>query len=237
MSNRFDAHAINYSQEIDKTLQGYGMQHDTFTAHKAWLINRIMCAEGRDERQMDLLDVGCGVGKIHAHLKDRFRSITGADVSAASLVVARETFPDIGYHHYDGEHLPFPDNSFDFTTAIGVFHHVPPALWQNAAKEMLRILRAGGLALVIEHNPYNPVTRRIVRTCPLDEGVVLLQPSQLRRLFAGAGGERITTRSILTMPPLRPWIMSLDMSFGRLPLGAQYFMLAQRAPRAGLDAV
>ncbi len=232
MSNCFDAHADTYSEDIDKTLRGYGVRHELFTAHKAWLIGRVTRAEGQDESRMDLLDVGCGVGKLHAYLKDRFRKIVGVDVSADSLKVARAMNSEVDYRDYDGLRLPFPDRSFDMAAAIAVFHHVPPAQWQLTANEMIRVLRPGGIAVVIEHNPYNPVTRRIVRTCPLDADAVLLRPGKIRQLFAGAGAERIRTRSIISLPPLNGWLRTIDTAFARLPFGAQYYMVARRSAEA-----
>lgn len=229
----FDRHATTYSEDIDQTLGKYGASHDFFTAHKAWLIGHLLEREGLNGAEMDLLDVGCGVGKIHAHLAPIFRSVTGTDVSPESLAVARATYPGLSYVAYDGERLPYDDRSFDLTMAICVFHHVPPAGWQGLADEMLRVLRPGGMSLVIEHNPFNPVTRRIVSTCPLDKDAVLLRPARLRALFDAAAGATVArTRSIVSVPPVSPLMKRVDAALGRLPFGAQYYLLARTDQRA-----
>ena len=224
----FDTHADAYSEEIDKSLNRFGTSHDFFTEHKAKLIAVELAAMGKAPGEMALLDVGCGVGKIHAPLKGQFRKISGVDLSAPSIKVARETYPENDYQAYEGGRLPFEDGAVDMTLAICVIHHVPPDLWQEFADEMIRVLRPGGVAMVIEHNPFNPVTRRIVNTCPLDEDAVLVTPKKLRALFRRAGAEEVKTRTVLSVPPKSDALMKLDRVLGHLPLGAQYVLTARK---------
>lgn len=222
----FDGVADRYSETIDESLGRFGASHDFFTRHKARLIARLLADRGRDPAGMDLLDVGCGIGQIHDLIGPTFRSVTGVDVSSASIEQAQARFPDHSYLAYDGGRLPFGGAAFDMTMAICVFHHVPPAQWQALAADMLRVLRPGGLALVIEHNPWNPVTRRIVNTCPIDRDAVLLTRGTTVDLFRHAGAAQVTARSVLSVPPKTDLLMTVDGWFGLLPLGAQYWCLA-----------
>jgi SAM-dependent methyltransferase len=222
----FDRHADGYSEAIDQELNSYGADHEFFTRHKARLIERLLATRGLDSAQMDLLDVGCGVGKIHAHLGPRFRSVFGVDISATSIAEASASFPEHSYAVYDGDRLPVADASADLCIAICVFHHVPPLQWESLAVEMLRALRPDGFALVIEHNPYNPVTRRIVNSCPMDKNAILLTRRQTAQLFEPHATD-VISRSILSVPPLNGFCMSVDSLFGCLPLGAQYYCLAK----------
>ena len=233
MSDIFDAHADSYSDDIEKVLGKYGAKHDWFMSHKSWLLRELLQRQGRTPGEIDLLDVGCGTSKIHSYLKNDFRAITGVDVSDNSLDVARKTHPEIEYKTYDGHRLPFGDSSFDLSMAICVFHHVPPEQWSELAGEMLRILRPDGLCLIIEHNPYNPVTQRIVSTCELDKDAVLLRPSKLRRIFKAVGASEIQTRSILTVPPIKSWLKRLDGTLGVFPFGAQYYLTAKKTSSGG----
>jgi ubiquinone/menaquinone biosynthesis C-methylase UbiE len=136
------------------------------------------------------------------------------------------------YATYDGEHLPYSDGSFDMAMAICVFHHVPPALWQQVATEMLRVVKPGGLVLIIEHNPYNPVTRYIVNSCSFDADAVLLSPRRMRALFTASNSENVTTRSILNIPPKSDRLRKLDLKLGVLPIGAQYYLMATKCHSA-----
>lgn len=228
MAEFFDKHAENYSDEIDESLGKFGTSHDFFTEHKSHLIKDILQKRGRSLAETDLLDFGCGVGKIHTYLDKKYKSIVGTDVSPASLDVARQTYPHLNYRLLEGSRLPFEDSRFDLAIAICVFHHIPPENWVECAAEMLRVLRPDGLVLIIEHNPYNPVTRHIVNTCPLDEEAILLKPAKLRSLFLQAGAGQATTRTILSVPPKNSMLRSLDYALGLMPFGAQYYMIAEK---------
>jgi ubiquinone/menaquinone biosynthesis C-methylase UbiE len=228
----FDQYADNYSAEIDKSLGAFGTEHDFFTQHKAWLIDRILVKSGRNPAKMSLLDVGCGVGKIHGTLKGLMQKVSGVDISAESIRIAKEDHVQCDYKTYDGQHLPYADGSFDMAMAICVFHHIPPAQWQQVAAEMLRVVKTNGLVLIIEHNPFNPVTRYIVNSCSFDADAVLLSPRRLRKLFAVPNAQDIATRSILNIPPKSESLRKLDMSLGILPIGAQYYLTATKCDPA-----
>ena len=228
MNEVFDTHAEDYSEEIDKSLNRYGANHDFFMQHKAWLIEDILRRFQFSISQMDLLDVGCGVGKLHAYIKGKFASVSGVDISSRSIEVARKVHSELNYHTYDGDRLPYEDGSMDMTLAAGVFHHVPVDQQSKLASEMLRVLKPGGISLVIEHNPYNPVTRRVVNNCPIDEGVILLTPAELRSLFENANGKEVHSRSILTIPPKTKLLKKIDGLLGYLPIGAQFYTVARK---------
>ena len=52
---------------------------------------------------------------------------------------------------------------------------------------MARVLRPGGIAAIFEHNPLNPLTRRVVSNCVFDEDAVLLRRRRARGLLRQAG--------------------------------------------------
>jgi len=174
--------------------------------------------------KLDVLDVGCGVGNYHALIGETVGSLSGCDLSAGCLDQARGRNPAVDYRHYDGGRLPFDDASFDAATTICVMHHVPPAQWPAFAAEMKRVLRPGGLAVVFEHNPLNPLTRRVVSNCEFDADAVLLRQGRTRDLLGGAGFRDIRSRAILSLPSVGPLSRRLDLMLGRLSLGAQYFV-------------
>jgi len=228
MPDVFDTHADNYSENIDQVLGKYGASHDFFTQHKAWLIEYLLHSNGLKMPEVKLLDVGCGVGKIHQYQSGKFAKIAGTDVSNPSLEVARTVNKNVDYQWYDGHRLPFDDGSFDLSVAICVFHHVPPQQWESLAAEMLRVLRRGGIGLIIEHNPFNPLTQRIVSTCDLDKDAILLRPSKLKHIFEMAGGENIKSRAILSIPPKTNLLKKIDLFLGKLHFGAQYYVISTK---------
>ena len=128
----------------------------------------------------------CSPGAYHSRLDGKFRELHGIDVSTRSVELARERHPLVTYATFDGGALPYRSSRFDMIFSICVMHHVPPVSWRLFVQELHRALKPGGLALVFEHNPYNPATQYVVRTCDLDKDAVLLRPATLRRLFEAA---------------------------------------------------
>ena len=225
-SAEFDAYAGSYDAAVNRSLAFMGVTVDYFTRVKAGYTADLIAQHFGPGIKPDLLDIGCGVGNYHALLAGAANRLAGCDVSVACLETAAARNPGIDYRHYAGDCLPFADASFDCATAICVMHHVAPDHWRGFATEMRRVLRPGGLALVFEHNPRNPLTQRVVSNCAFDADAVLLKQGTARDIFADAGFADAAWRSILSVPSMGPWSRRLDAMFSRLPLGAQYYVRA-----------
>ena len=227
----FDAYRDSYESDIDSALAFSGQEHDYFTKVKARYFNNILDKHFPNDTPLDVLDVGCGHGLIHPHLlnkdnlnKDNVRiKLTGIDVAASVIEVAQAQNTGVQYDTYDGHILPYADNSFDAAFTICVMHHVPPAQWEAFLKEIYRVLKPGGLFCVFEHNPLNPITRKIVNECPLDENAVLLRSGHLRKLINGVGFIQSSCKFILFTPFDHPVFHHFDRLMSWLPLGAQYY--------------
>jgi ubiquinone/menaquinone biosynthesis C-methylase UbiE len=102
-----------------------------------------------------ILDLACGHGRHSARLARSGFAVTGLDVSASSLELARETEPAAEYVQGDMRELPFEDASFDAAinlfTAFGYFED--EADDQRVLREVARVLRPGGLFLIDTINP------------------------------------------------------------------------------------
>lgn len=225
-ASEFDAYADSYGEAVNRSLAFLGMKVDYFTRVKANYLLDLLAEHFGDGKRVELLDIGCGVGSYHDLLIDRVGSIAGVDPSRDCLAQAEQRNPGARYSHYDGARLPFPDASFDAVFTICVMHHVPPAQWPAFAAEMKRVTRKGGLALVFEHNPLNPLTRRVVSNCDFDRNAVLLRQGQVRGLLERAGFTDIRSNTILSIPSSGRIGRAIDLLLGRLALGAQYFVRA-----------
>jgi SAM-dependent methyltransferase len=130
----------------------------------------------------------------------------------------------VTYRVYDGRRLPFPDGHFDVSFAACVLHHVPPPQWDGFVAELHRVTCWGGLVVLFEHNPANPLTRRAVRACPFDEDVVLLRPQWVTAACRRAGGRVLARRYTMFAPVDWRLVRRAERTIGRMPLGAQYMV-------------
>ena len=151
---------------------------------------------------MRLLDVGCGPGSITRGLAQRLApgEVVGLDLSRETLAAAREDaaargLTNLTYTEGSVYALPFPDQSFDVAYAHQVSQHLrEPAA---ALREMLRVLRPGGLAAVRDVDwgtaAYWPRDPRLDRWIELHRdawyrnGGEPLMGRQLRALFNAVG--------------------------------------------------
>lgn len=227
-SETFDAYGRTYAKTVNDAVAFTGFSLDFVTRVKVDYILDLAREHFGSPSELSVLDIGCGIGNFHQLLKPRFRQLAGVDISPASIDLAREQNSGVAYKVYNGQSLPYPNDSFDVTFTVCVMHHVPPANWQSFASEMFRVLKPGGLALVFEHNPTNPLTRHIVNRCPFDADAVLIPRAKTVDLLNGAGFRGVRARSILSIPPSGNLLRRIDRMFGRLPLGAQYYAAAAK---------
>jgi demethylmenaquinone methyltransferase/2-methoxy-6-polyprenyl-1,4-benzoquinol methylase len=135
------------------------------------------------------LDVACGSGKLTARLAQiagaRGR-VVGLDFSPKMLEVARRDHPGIEFIEGDALTLPFDDASFDASTiAFGLRNLANPV---RGLSEMLRVVRPGGRAVVLEFvrppkGPVGSAYRMYLRNVlPAIGGALSGQPSAYRYL-------------------------------------------------------
>jgi len=95
-----------------------------------------------------VLDAGCGAGTPVARtLSDRYR-VTGVDISAVQIALAREAVPDAEFVQADMTALTFSDASFDAIVSYYAIIHVPRAEHPALLADFHRMLTPSGLLLV-----------------------------------------------------------------------------------------
>ena len=95
-----------------------------------------------------MLENGCGVGMYIEHLSPFACQVVGLEYDFTRAREARQRAPQIV--NAAGEHLPFPDESFDLILSHEVLEHVQDD--REAACEMVRGLRPGGRLVVFVPN-------------------------------------------------------------------------------------
>ena len=221
MTSAFDAYGSDYEAVVQDSIAFSGLDHGFFIQAKVMLLADLF-AEHFGNARPSLLDVGCGVGVMHRALKPLVGALAGTDPSTEALARASREHPGVDYRRQHGGPLPWEDASFDTTLAVCVFHHVPPPERIALATEMRRVTRPGGLVVIIEHNPYNPLTRLAVARCPFDHDAVLLGAGETRRLLRQAALKRVHSRHFLLFPAANRWTAAAERWLCRVPLGAQF---------------
>lgn len=213
-----------YSRAIERAVPFISEDHDFFVRTKADELLELVARRLGPPAEVRALDVGCGLGLLHPHLAPRLGRLEGADVAQGTIDGAREANPEVGYHVYDGERLPFEDGAVDLAFAMGVVHHVPPPRWGAFAAELARVTRPGGLVAVVDPNPANPLCRPVAARCEFDRDATFVRAGRLRRIAAGAGLRDLQVRYILFLPLDLPGRRAIERGLWWLPLGAQYLM-------------
>lgn len=226
MSAPFDSYSGNYDDVVQRSIDFAGVKHEVFLLAKVRELSDIFGRHFGDRRP-SLLDVGCGIGAMHEPLSAITSRLAGCDLSADCLATARARNPRVAYREQSGSALPFETASFDVTLAVCVFHHVPVDARDGLLAEMVRQTRPGGLVVIIEHNPWNPLTRLAVARCELDHDAILLRAGETRRRLARAGLMCVRARHILLAPSAARWAGMLEKPFHALPFGAQYVALGE----------
>ena len=200
-----------------------------FARRKVEMLEEITFRAGFSLDSLSVLDVGCGTGTTDRHLVSHVGSLVGVDVSEEMLALAADTVPGATFEWYNGEKLPFSDESFDVAVAICVLHHVPTSGRALFVSELHRVTRAGGLIAVFEHNPVNPLTRYAVSSCDMDDGVVLVTGRQAEGYLVDAGASEVERADYLFTPFGGSLGRRLDASMSHLPVGGQYVVSARAA--------
>jgi SAM-dependent methyltransferase len=133
--------------------------------HETWIrpaFSRL--SDMGDLRGKDVLDYGCGHGMASVVLARRGARVTGFDLSSGYVAEARRRAEANGvrvaFHQADAEELPFADRSFDAVWGCAILHHLD---LERAGRELLRVLRPGGVAVFCEpwgENPLLNLSRR-----------------------------------------------------------------------------
>lgn len=101
-----------------------------------------------------VLEVGCGAGTDLARFAKGGAIVTGVDVAASAIELARQNFQQqtlaADLREADGEHLPFPGDTFDLVYAHGVVQYTADG--QALVDECRRVLEPGGEAVFQVYN-------------------------------------------------------------------------------------
>ena len=106
--------------------------------------------QGADPKQMRVLEIGCGAGRLTRSLAKLFGEVHAVDISPEMIALAKKKLagvPNVFLYANNGLDLaPLPDVPFDFAFSFIVFQHIPSReVIASYLREVHRLLRPGAL--------------------------------------------------------------------------------------------
>lgn len=211
----------------DSTAHNYDKRHDNpTTKYMRHVEDKLI----RKYAHGLVLDIGCGAG---AHL-GLLNNAVGLDISRSMLKEARNK-TDKSLIQARAENLPFSDNYFD--SIICMFTVLNLCDYDAAAKEMHRVLKPGGTAVVSVASVWDRLDKKIwqkardVRSISKNVRIEghrltfhLFGRKDFIDLFRSNGFRKIDFHSLFTMQkPYWGWYRSFSL-WEKLKLKADYFV-------------
>ena len=228
----FDGFAKDYRRIHSENIKFSGADSDYFSEQKIEEVRK-----NETGQSPKVLDLGCGDGNSAVFFRKYFIGCEyfGLDTSTESVSVANDRkLSGATFSYYSGFDLPFSDHSFDITFIACVLHHINSKQHERILSEVKRVLKPGGRLYIFEHNPLNPLTRRIVKNCPFDEDAVLLSSSYTRRMLVSLEFQDVKVGYTIFFPRHRifSWILPMERYLSWLPIGGQYYA---RSTKSGTE--
>jgi SAM-dependent methyltransferase len=230
-NSKFDQFASCYDEALTRGLRISGESKEYFARRRIeWLKRCLARLGGAPQTAMEF---GCGSGSTVPILLELpgIQWAIGVDVSKGLLDVARKSFGSerTRFIHLSEYH---PIGEIDLVYANGVFHHIAPPERDAAMRYVYRCLGPGGIFALWENNPWNPGTRLVMKRIPFDKDAITLNVFDANRLVSAVGLEIVRTDFQFIFPRALNWLRGLEAPFSRLPLGAQYQVLARKRDTA-----
>jgi ubiquinone/menaquinone biosynthesis C-methylase UbiE len=145
-----DESAALYDTQVEVLFTGAAdvMRRRTLKPIAEWL-------QGRNQRMVQALDVGCGTGRLLASLHQAWPGmrLTGLDLSTPYLVEARRLIgrtARVKLIEGAAETLPFEDESLDLVVSSFLMHELPPEIRATVLTKMARVAKPDGIVVITD---------------------------------------------------------------------------------------
>jgi len=155
MRREWDERARENARHFVATARTDWTDHDYFESGRENVRREILTdmgnvCQGKDPKQMKVLEIGCGSGRITRALAEIFGEVFAVDISGEMIRQAGETLRDVPNAHVfqnSGSDLRvLGDIEVDFAFSYIVFQHIPDrSVVRSYVGEVQRLLRPGGL--------------------------------------------------------------------------------------------
>ncbi|MEU1626922.1 class I SAM-dependent methyltransferase [Streptomyces sp. NPDC020096] len=132
-------------------------------------------------------DIGCGTGRVTAHLNGLGLSVFGVDLSPGMVGVARQAHPDLRFDVGSMLALDLPDGTLGGVMAWYSIIHVPQERLPEVFAEFYRVLAPGGHVLLAFQVGDEPLRLTEAFGRPISLDFHRRQPDRVAELLSEAG--------------------------------------------------
>ena len=216
----FDNYTAIYENQILKSFEGIDNNLSYYHEGKAKIARREL-----SHIPNKILDFGCGIGLLLRHLKKNFNKseFFAYDESIKSLEQIKLNFPDVSCLKNIDD-----DQKFDLIVVSNVIHHVKSGERNSFFQKISKLLDKNGQLLIFEHNPFNPVTLKVVANCEFDADAELIKKNDLIKLCFKNNFEIEKSGYIHFFPSKLKFFFNFEKYLKWFFLGAQYFCIFRK---------
>lgn len=206
---------VQHFVELDNAMERWSYKNEIVD----WLANKFKTGL--------LLEIGCGLGTDLVKFGKRGFSIVGIDLAPTVVAMARRhlkayRLPGM-ITQGNGESLAFRSETFDVVYSCGVLQHTPNI--EKAVNEIHRVVRKGGIAVVIVYHRYSLfnllriTTNTNVEFEDKDPPIInTYSKKELYRIFSMFEQVEINVEYCYPTPTLRKGILPYIYNNGFIPI-------------------
>ena len=138
---------------LRQTEQGYDLIANKFSETRKFFWRSLKFVEQYVKKGDNILDFGCGNGRLLKLFKNKSINYKGIDISQELLNLAKKQYPNNKNNFIKifatKLRLPFNDKEFNSIYTIATFHHLPGKNYrQKIVEELYRVTKKGGYIIV-----------------------------------------------------------------------------------------
>lgn len=131
----------------------YFEKRDLLIPHLAQTIENLTI----ENKLKNVLDVGCGTGKLVKYLNSKGANAYGCDISKQAIAFAKKTNGLNKIKQASCTSLPYQAGTFDLITAISVIEHINKKGASLFLREAKRVLKPHGFIFIVTPNFATPI--------------------------------------------------------------------------------
>lgn len=216
----FDNYADNYNEHINKSFGSLENNLDYYHIKKSEILKMELGYQPKK-----ILDLGCGVGTMLKLLSKQFPDsiFYAQDESPKSMDYIKKNHPNVNCLSDLNT-----EEKFDLIFLSNVIHHVKSSERDDLFKKIHNLLNPEGKLFIFEHNPYNPLTLKLVANCEFDADAELIKKKDLIKICKRNDLKIFKSGYIHFFPSKLGFLFKIENYLKWLFLGAQYFCIFQK---------